>query len=449
MILFPLIALSCFVASSLAADNSSRAAPDEDKPSPNNRLDSLQILSIKSLKPVLGVLPKFLVTCKSWSTERAWAYSLGLSLGMKKDMLTQTSTKDNAKILKIHPAKVCESLCDLGATVWKPNENSLAISVEKDIFPRLFNMELVRTKLASLNETISLKKFRELFAPCLISTEGMITVDVAILNWLDQEIQDTSGNEPLKIDPYVLEPLCALSLYPHVEAYCTDNIMRVIGSLNWSTNSDTEEKFFFSFLSIIKQLDPCPIRTAIEELAARTFKDIFMPSSQFPVLDSRVRLGHGHEFLNLLETSVSVKELHLESAFYQKIVKTLRAFSMSDARNMDLSRSDRFDILFFAKQYLHCANFSEGKLKWEQTARERTTWHIRLQPLPVNTSIGAVGTNLESRLVISSRFKLPATIWNEIKSCTDFEQLQILMRPLCLTYRMTFLVEPTVFKVTY
>ena len=166
MILF----FSFFAASSLAAKSSNRAAPHADKYNPNSKVDSLQMLAMKSVKPVLGVLPKFLETCKSWPTERAWAYSIGRALGSEKDTLTLTKTKDNKKQLLVHPAKIFEFLWNLRDGVWKPDENSSANTFGENIFPRLFDMEVLRCKLASLNKPQTLERIRHLLATCVIST---------------------------------------------------------------------------------------------------------------------------------------------------------------------------------------------------------------------------------------------------------------------------------------
>ena len=74
------------------------------------------------LKPLLGLLPSFLESIKGWSTEMAWAYSIGHSLGLEKSTLTQANTEDNAKILLIHPEKIFEWMGVMGATILKHND---------------------------------------------------------------------------------------------------------------------------------------------------------------------------------------------------------------------------------------------------------------------------------------------------------------------------------------
>lgn len=427
MIFLPL-ALSCFAALLLAADKC-----DSADSSLNDKVESLQILAMKHLKPHVDVLPSFLETCKSWTTEIAWAYSIGRALGMEKKVLTQTSTKDNTKILLIHPEKVFAFLQDFEAAVNKYS----AKTIGKDIFTRLFNMDLLRNKLTSLSEPQTLEKIRNLFALCVISTAGMVTLDLAILNWLDQEVQDTFGKEHFYVEPFVIESLCALSIHPQVEEYCTDKIMRVIGGIQ--SSSKNEWSFFFSFLNIIKQLDPCPIRTAIGQLAVMIFKEIYQPDSENFVLECRLQLGHGHEIFKLLETFVPAEEIQLVEASLQQIANIPEVFSLNDVWRIMMDLPD-FKIVFLDKQFVQIAIVSEdNKLEWEHTETISTNMvEFQMQEVSGNSSFGAMGTLPKSRIFIMYRLQLPATILNEIKSCTDYEPLQQLMKRLCLTYGMTF-----------
>ena len=440
MIFFPLHALSCFTKSSLAADSSGQTALNADNP--NNKVDSLQILAMKPMKPLPGVLPSFLETCKSWPTERAWAYSIGRALGSEKDTLTQTKIEDDVKSLIIHPWKIFKFLKDFGATDYESDKNCSPKTIEENIFPRLFNIILFNNKLTSVNETTTLEEFRQLFAPCVISTEGMITVDIAILYWLDEEIQNTSGSSPFRIEVSVLESLCALSLYPQVEEYCSNTLMKVLCSVHRSNNLNIEKKLFFSSLNIIKQLDPCPIRTAIEKLAVKIFNVIYepsKPSSHNVMLECKIRLGHGHEFLNLLETLVPAENLQHIKASHQQIATSIpEVFSLNNA-----SFISSLDVQFFQSAIV---SKDKLQLKWEQE-KAISTNSIQMQELLASSSIGLTAT--ESRLFIMCHLQLPETIWNEIKSCASWKQLDMLMKRLSLTYGMTFLKSSFNFIIFY
>lgn len=261
-------------------------------------------------------------------------------------------------------------------------------------------------------------------------------MDIAILNWFDQEIQDSFGNDPFLVEPSVVGPMCALSLYPQVEVYCTDSILRVVDSV--SIDSKNSNLYFVSFLNIIKQLDSGPIRTAIAKLAVKTYKLFRKPTSLNVVLECKILYGVDHEFVKLLEESVPAEELRIVDASYGQIATFVpEIFSLSDFWRLDNFKPS-FIIPFLDEQYLNSAILSEAKLKWENM-EVNSTFFIQFSKQPLPETL---------RLFIFCRFQLQTSVWNEIKSYDNWEQLQQLMKRLSLTYGMTVIMSPFSFQYT-
>ena len=388
-------------------------------------VDSLQAIILKRLsEDILG----YLVLIKSWEKDLAWAFSLGLSMGKQANELTVLTA--GISYVEVNVSK---------ENLFKFIHNSQ--SVKEDLttinpFSELFDLKALLQMLHD-RTTTTLPEFRLLFSKCALSYNTMISVDLAILQWLVREIKRKPPNQVIDIVPSLILPICSISLHPQVGQYFTNEVHLVLTHFekwifsdifcNWA---DYHFLTFTSLLTIIKVHDEdCKVWQKASEIAARMY-----PKISNSCWKSRMLLGPDHIFEKSMEAqSMTPENLRVCIA---------KVSSQLDCK-VHSAKDDPFTIIVKATYMI--AKIDGNTLRWEGLgASFRNKIWFTEQP-------GAEPKQI--RLFICCRFPPPVSFWTKVISWTNLKEFYGIlktsfMRRMILTYGMTILESSSSFKLS-
>ena len=420
-------AFSLLAVTFLAATCASNSSSNHD-----SGIDHVESLQNMVMKRHPEVLPPYLKSKRGWDDEMAYAFSIGLVLGRAKKMVVRrrVQAKNKLKELEISPSDLNLFLTELGSSVWNERkEDSNAKTIAKGVIPLLFKMDLLSNDLEKLDEPMSFMKFRLLIAKHSVHPATMLIADVAILMWLADEIRTKRDDHLVAVHQFVLEALCALSMYSEFEEHCTNELFIILTEVQNLIHLDILEGYSFSLINIIKQLDDhSPIRKKVEEIASsyRLARVRDATSNHNYHLVCRTLLGVEHDFAKSIEKDVSSAELAEIENMYDMIADKFELHSLGNPYCAGCMPNH----FFFS---LSCTTFMSARAGEKDTLE----WDSELEYLKkLNFASNAIQNSCT--IYVISRLQLPASVVSEIKSCTDWNQLSKLRR-LGLTYGMTIL----------
>lgn len=324
-----LFTCSLLAANYLAASSASNSSLKHDS---SGNVDPLQTLIMKRHPEML---PPFLTSLKGLDMEMAYAFSIGLALGgTAKNMVIQKRVCVDRILLEVSPTKFDLFLTELGKERWKDLGSK---TIGESVLPLLFKMELLSSDLGKSNAPMTLMDFRSLIAKQSMHPAAMLIADVAILMWLANEIRVKPDEQLVEVDQSVLEALCALSMYPDYEKHCTNDLFKVLTQVQKLILLDTTDKYLYSLVNIIKQLDDqSPIRKVVEEIASCRLSKVYNLANKKFVLVSRILLGAEHAFVKSIEKVVPSAELTTIKDLHDLIASKIEMHALCNVWNLTL-----------------------------------------------------------------------------------------------------------------
>ena len=297
-------------------------------------------------------LSTFLVSCKAWDKELAWAYSLGVAMGRHRGMLSTMNISGIISILGIDPEPLATNftnLCD--SDKWRENSP----------ISHLFENQQLNKDLSSRICSINLAYARILFSKYSLISEATVALDVAILKWIAGEIRVKHVKRLVKIPWFLLQPICALTMIPSIGELCTDDILLVLTELLELIDSDklSSKKLLVHFrimLTLIKMLDDGPIRKKVVEIASLVYH-----MEKAACAESRLILGDEHPFVRSMEEDLPKVDLHLR--LQHRLDHKL--YSIGDSKDLRLDAGYPF-ISIRNRHYLSAMITSEESLIWDR-----------------------------------------------------------------------------------
>ena len=225
----PSLSVSLLAVTCLAADNSSRRAP-------NNFHDKFNTPVPQNVELV----------------DRAFA--LGLALGESSDLIIADTPIANTISLSVSPKRLKEfilanSECKREGQTYNP-------------FNGLFDEKCLLRTLGLNNANMNFEHFQRVFSHCMLSIEAKVSVDVAMLKWLVGEIKretkdycivDMEPNILVNIESCIVGPVCSLSFYPQLIERCSEDILTVLNEVENLITSGYFSKDYLlgNFFSIV------------------------------------------------------------------------------------------------------------------------------------------------------------------------------------------------------
>ena len=383
----------------------------------NTEDDTLQNIIINEYPEHLST---FLVSCRAWDKELAWAYSLGVAMGRHRGMLSTMNISAIISILGIDPEPLATNFSNLCySDKWRENSP----------IPHLFDHQQLNKDLSSRICSINLDYVRILFSKYSFISEAAIALDVAILKWIAGEIRVKHVRRLVNIPWFLLQPICALTMIPSIGEQCAKDILLVLTELLDLIDSDklSSKKLLVHFrimLTLIKMLDDGPIRKKVVEIASFVYH-----MEKAACAESRLILGAEHAFVKSMEENVTKEDLHLRLQ-HQLDHKLC---SIGDSKDLKLDAGYPF-ISVRNRHYLSALITSEESLQWDQD-----------EPVhPVQITIwNKPGVNpKQTHILVFSEFPPPATFWKQIRSCTSLAMFHailenLMIRQMILSYGIT------------
>lgn len=358
-------------------------------------------------------------------------YGVGCELALVEGTLV-TNIEYNMVSMSVNVKKLKEIVND------KRNEHA-----PLSVLPKLFNMELLKKKIALLtkkmvldSKTIDFNQFRWCLSDCALIPEATIVADVAIFKWIVQTIKSKKARV-VNIDPYDLKVVCSLSLTTHIGPDYTEDLSKVleeIPKLLPSLVSVSVNNLTYSLIALLKHLQSHSLYKRVENIAEGIFSSLEIedgPLYQKFGFCCVMVLGMDHPFMAKLAGYVSEKQLAIWNTKAQEFSfkRDFKAFSLgSEMKLIDDG---------FHGAWNHVSPYatigSDQELEWE----DRLAF---LRPAALNPN--------QKYLCMSYNVALPQLIWNEIKSNTSLEELRsYLTKPE--TIRLLLLYKVTIFTKNF
>ena len=292
-------------------------------------------------------------------------------------------------------------------------------------------------KLAKYFETFDITngptfgELRCVFAKHAKCAEAMVLVDVTILRWLVQVIQNNKEGPLILLESPVVQAMCALVIDGD---YCTSDVSTVLNEVERYVNSDFNVDFICpSLLTVIKMLSPSSIRTKVEDIVAKIYRknvDVFGPQC-------RLFLGDNHDFVKAMEENIPKEQIDrwydCESSL-SWFDQNRKLHSLSGGK-LDIRISPKIYIDIFPNCVLttKTAIVVEGVIEWEDTIMELSD-AMRIWDDPDSELLPG-----QSHLILVCIIKQPALFWEAINKCKELVMLHELiessiMKQMILTY---------------
>lgn len=110
---------------------------------------------------------------------------------------------------------------------------------KRNPFHKFCKVDALLTKLESSNSEMSHVQFRRLISRCAYNRNALVSVDIAILNWLAGAIY---GNININVKPSWLRSFCFLYLQPNLPAKCQTNILHLLSHVRRKIKTKTLSK---------------------------------------------------------------------------------------------------------------------------------------------------------------------------------------------------------------
>ena len=363
---------------------------------------------------------------ENWEKELSWAYSLGLFLG-KKDSIQFQVTHDvynQTFVLGVVPSKfkqAFQSACE--SVILKAGEEH-----SEDAISQLFNKQSIFNMQVPQEDFFSYYEFRKMFSECTHNSVAMLSLDLAILNWVIKAIVDHGEKCLMNVDRNLLMPLSALTMHPQIGEHCTKDVLIVLKCVHerlLASKPSSQTPNYSILITLIKMLDDGVIRKEFEKMATVLFL-----KENDNYLKSLLLLGPEHSFLKCLEKLLpEEKRTQYENEFHQVLESIIKVHTLGDSSNFLLKHGKHL-VISSNYNYL-CAIISGDSLEWENTNTMTKVIAVEKEP------------HLEvSRLFIICRLQLPTTILNQFTSCSSLKEFkEMLTIPLMRQNILTFWVS--------
>ena len=362
-----------------------------------------------------------------------YAITIGLTLGESKDVVIKDPSDEKNISLLISTKKLKEAI--MVKIKWK-GEDQIS-----DPLATLFNRQCLLDSLDETSQTgIKFRHFQLMFRECASVPEAKYAVDVAILKWLSEEIQNgkSNANRMLDVEPPILGSICALGLDPHFGKQYTNDIVTVLTQVQQLIVRDYTSQWFLlgvyfpTLLMVIKLFADGPVRNLAMEIANKMYiADI---QGAGPIFN--FCLGSDHAFVKSVEPPLFNEEeqarrkalLDLQDSFNRKM------HSLAILPSLD--PTSHF-IFTFDSPCLTANVTTAGAVEWESKQASLKDFIS----LPNQRS---VKEGQKTQLLIIFQMKPPANLCMKITSCaslnTFFELMEKpLMKQMILSYGMTIL----------
>ena len=180
-------------------------------------------------------------------------------------------------------------------------------------FPKMFNIDLVQTKLPLESNKVSFTEFKCILSKCTPFPEAKLVADIAILKFIVQTIDTKLDGQVVDIRPYDLKIICTLSLRPDLGKDYTTDVLKAldeIPKLLPSLCPITVKYFFYSLIALLKYLQSPEILAKLEQV----FDQIFPLIVEHPMYQEMgfycvLSMGKKHSLIAKLAEKVSKKQL--------------------------------------------------------------------------------------------------------------------------------------------
>ena len=196
-----------FVATCLAADNSSRVISDDNSDSND--------------KPPLKTLHPFLQFIDTWKDHHDPLLVLGFALERQTELACYDSFMAEVFVSKDKLIEIVNTEYDVSTGKANP-------------FSEMFNVRVLLKELRSSD--LSLEQFRKIVLRCARNKNVLISVDIAILHWLLAAIDQ---NINVKVKSHWFRSLRTLLLYPEYCKYLQNIIINVLAHVDRLVESNT------------------------------------------------------------------------------------------------------------------------------------------------------------------------------------------------------------------
>ena len=370
------------------------------------------------------------------------AIAIGLALGASKDFVIKDLSDEKNISLLVSTNKLEEAI--MVNSKWKGEDRI------SDPLATLFNRQCL---LHSLNNRqrfldtlevtprteIIFRHFQLIFMECASVPEAKYAVDVAILNWLSEEIQNgkSDATRMVEVEPLILGSICALGLDQHYGKQFTNAILAVLTQVQQLIVRDCNsqcfplEIYFPTIFMVVKLFDDGPIRNKAMEIATARYKaDI---QEAVPIFN--FCFGGDHPFVKSIETTLLDEE---EQARRKSLLDLQDAFARKVHSLAIMPSLNPIGYFMFTTECpcLRADIITGGTVEWESRQV------FILEAIDLHNKRSVMGG--ETQLLIIFQMKPPANLCMEITSCASmsifYELLEKpLMKQMILSYGMTIL----------
>ena len=315
----------------------------------NKNSQGADIRSISKTDGVQAIFTQVMASQKDCEKELAWAYSLGFFMGKKDNIHFPVTHSNVIGVVVPNFIQAFQSASD-------------SVNAE-DAISKLFNKQLISNLAMLEDDYIEFAEFRKMFSGCAHDSVSMVSLDLAILNWLVKVIKALGKECSLMVDRNLLMPLSALTMHSHLGKHCTGDVLTVLTSVQkWllTSISSSVSPNFSILLTLIKILDDGLIRMKVKEMAT----ELFLKEDD-NYFKSLLLLGPEDSFvMSVKELLLNGKRTQCKNEFHQQLEGNIIVHSLGDSSLLFFGHSKHLFLFSSDRNYL-CANISEDSLNWE------------------------------------------------------------------------------------
>ena len=281
-------------------------------------------------------------------------------------------------------------------------------------FPKMFNIDLVQTKLPLESNKVSFTEFKCILSKCTPFPEAKLVADIAILKFIVQTIDTKLDGQVVDIRPYDLKIICTLSLMPDLGKDYTTDVLKAldeIPKLMTVLNPITVKLIFYSMTALLRHLQSLILIAKLEQV----FDRIFPLLVEHPMYQE-----FGFYMVLTFE-----KSHYLSARLAEKVSK--KQLAVWKARSRGFTAKHKFESFFLGS--------------WVRPSKA----NVRGLPIfPEDKPLSKLNIKA-SQDASASRLCFPNIVWEGFESCTSVEEFKkCLTKPE--TVRLLLIYEISIFS---